>query len=57
MNNNKNIIYEIAWGCCMGSSLGFPFMTAIYVSKLNEMQGLLTVGSDDIMWSMLLGPF
>jgi hypothetical protein len=60
----NDVVYNIAmaplvivWGCWLASSLGVPVMTSVYVAKLDEMQGLSTVGSDAIIWSTLLGPF
>ena len=64
MSNCENITYNIAmvpvtiiWGCWLASSLGVPFMTAIYVSHLHEKQGLSTIGTDAIIWTTILGPF
>lgn len=56
MNNCKNAVCNISmvpliivWGCWLASSLGVTFIASIYVAKLDEMQGLSTVGSDDII--------
>jgi hypothetical protein len=64
MNDCDNVMYDIAlvplgfvWYCWLASSLGVPFMTALYVARLDEMQGLSTIGSDAIIWSTVLGPF
>lgn len=64
MNNFKNAACNISmvpliivWGCWLAPSLGVPFISAVYVAKLDEMQGLSTVGSDDIIWTTVLGPF
>jgi hypothetical protein len=47
----------ILWGCWLASSLGVPFLTAFYVRNLDEKEGLSTIGSGDIIWSTILGPF
>ena len=63
-DNFKNVAGNVAmvpltivWGCWLASSLGVPFITASYVAKLDEKQGLSTIGSDAIIWTTVLGPF
>jgi hypothetical protein len=60
MNDCENVMYDIAlvplgfvWYCWLASSLGVPFMTALYVARLDEMQGLSTIGSDAIIYGRL----
>ena len=55
--NNSDVPLAIIWGCWLATSLGVPFITAFYVAKLDEKQGLSTIGSDDIIWTTVLGPF
>lgn len=62
MDNIKNIArhvamvpLKIAYVCWYTSSFGVPFITFLYVKKLDQMQGLPY--SSDILYSIELGPF
>ena len=64
MNAVQNIACDIAmvpltiiWGCWLASSLGVPFITYLYVQKLDQLQGVSDIGSGDIIWTTALGPF
>lgn len=48
---------KIAYVGWLASSLGVPFITFLYVRKLDQLQGLSEIGSDDIIWTTALGPF
>ena len=57
LNNILMTPLVFTWYCWLASSLGVPFLTAIYITELDKLQGLTTIGSDTIMWSTILGPF
>ncbi len=64
MENIKNIASDaamvpltIVWFGWLSTSMGIPFLTYLYVNKLDEMSGLEPIYNDNIMWYTILGPF